>query len=1027
MKSKNLYSDADKIKGRERTIALLGRDLHFEIPVNIFRVTKELARRKNCNLLYFTGETYKSPFSFDVQANILYNLISRHTVDGAIVISNLLSSPTSSRAFQERCLQFHPLPVVSLGIVFDKIPSVVPDNTAGMYDAVCHLIEVHHLTRIAFLSGPQGHPDVEERFAAFSRAMETHGLPIDESLLLRGNFQKVSGTAAVRELLDVRGKIPGRHVEAIVCCNDYMASGAMVELQGRGIQIPGEIALVGFDDIPFTSCLNPGLSTIHQPFDIIASKATEMLFRMIDGKTVPESVQVSARFIPRGSCGCPDTQENAGDPPLPKDLEKLLKTPGKFSAYLNRQIIDAIKPTLSLWKHALSHLYRDDKWSHLSESEDSSSNYSQTAWRLLGNLAFKTFHRDNYQNMIYNIGSALSSTLDLSELMDILLRMLPEAGIKRCCICLYENPENTPALLPAWSRLILAFSQSGPEKLPSGGMRFATCELLPKEIIRKQGWNSWVILALYFREEQIGYMLMDSDAPYENIHWNLRNQISSALKGARLLDETRKANEFFVQVNEQKTQFFINVAHETRTPLTLIQNYLALYMKQYQPDKKLLVIKENIDLLLGHMLNFLDVEQLQKGEMIYHHDTFVDVSESARKKCSLFQPLASIKKIRIKIEVEDHVIVKIDPQALDRIFNNLLDNAVKYIQDGGIIAINVRRDNGKALLSIKDNGPGLPSDINEHIFQPYFLLSKRKSGHQGIGVGLSIVKKIIDGLGAVITVENGKENGACFTIAFTDSSSEAGDQRIQEISATAPSTSFVQKSIKEKNITDDKHSLLVVDDNIQLLKFVQTAFFESYNVFLARNTAEALIKLKIIPRPDLIISDIMMDGADGFQLLSALSTKEGYNDIPFIFLTALSGEKEKLKGLDLGAVDYIEKPFSIDTLRAKIESIIALRSRQEKQDLERIRSRIDGLLSGSGKNSTDSALSGFGRTCEKYGILDREREIIRMLMNGLVNKEIASCIHLSQRAVEYHISKIYKKCGVNSKYELLNKFISLDP
>ena len=207
-----------------------------------------------------------------------------------------------------------------------------------------------------------------------------------------------------------------------------------------------------------------------------------------------------------------------------------------------------------------------------------------------------------------------------------------------------------------------------------------------------------------------------------------------------------------------------------------------------------------------------------------------------------------------------------------------------------------------------------------------------------------------------------------------------------------------------------------------MLNFIQTTFYDSYNVFLSRNTNEALIKLKVIPHPDLIISDIIMDGPDGFQLLNALTVKEGYDDIPFIFLTALGGEKEKIRGLGLGAVDYIEKPFSIDALRAKIDSITALRRRQMKQDIKRFRNRMDKVFTGSNLNISGPDTSSFNYICDKYGIIGREQDIVRMLIKGLVHKEIASCMHLSQRAVEYHITKIYKKCGVNNKFTLLEIF-----
>jgi DNA-binding LacI/PurR family transcriptional regulator/signal transduction histidine kinase/DNA-binding NarL/FixJ family response regulator len=1021
---KNSQSTKGKSKGRKLTIALLGTDLHFEIPISIFRVVRELAKKHNYNLLYFTGEAYQSPFAFDIQANILYNLINPRIADGMIIISNLLGSFVTPREFRKRCLQFNPLPVVSLGMAIKGIPSVILDNTVGMCDAVSHLIEVHHYSRIAFLSGPPQHPDVMERFKAFTRAMEIHGLPVEESLLLQGNFQKDSGTAAVRELLDIRGKIPGRDVQTIICCNDYMASGVMLELQRRGIQIPEEIALVGFDDIHFTECLIPPLSSIHNPFDTLAAKATESLIRLIEGKTVPEVVPVSTRFIPRRSCGCPDAPDHAEIFPLPQDLERLPRiTPSQFPKSINRQILNSVKPTLMIWKQALSRLYRDGKWDLLSEANDSSRNYDQTAWGLLGRIAYNTFHSANYQNIIHNMGSALTSTLELPELLNLLTTLLPKAEIGRCCICLYENPENSPAVLPPWSRLILAFNQASPEELPPDGLRFATAELLPAEIVRKQGWKSWVILALYFSEEQLGYILMDSEAPHENLHWNLRNQISSALKGARLLDETRKANSLLREANEQKTQFFINVAHETKTPLTLIRNYLSLYMEQHPPDEHLSVIEQNIDILLKNMLNFLDVEKLQKGNTIYQHDTLVDLSESACKKSVLFRELAKKKNIRIVVNAENNILIRIDPLALDRIFNNLLDNALKYIYPGGRVMVDVLRREGKAVLRISDNGPGLPVETFEHIFEPYYLLSQKKTSKQGIGVGLSIVKTIIDGLGAGITVEKCRGGGVSFTISFTDSSAVREREALHEIPATAPSC-LVSAVIKERNITAEKPSLLIVDDNVQLLQFMQASLEKEYNVFLARDVPEAHFKLKTMPRPDLIIADIMMDGEDGFTLLEELSATEGYSDIPFIFLTAMSGKKERIKGLGLGAVDYIEKPFSIAEIRSKIESIIALRRRQEKQDIEYIKNRIDRVFSGIEQSITGHKKQGFNSICKKYGVSGREPEIIRLLLSGLLHKEIAAQLNISLRTVEYHISKIYKKCGVSNKYDLFTKFQS---
>ena len=170
----------------------------------------------------------------------------------------------------------------------------------------------------------------------------------------------------------------------------------------------------------------------------------------------------------------------------------------------------------------------------------------------------------------------------------------------------------------------------------------------------------------------------------------------------------------------------------------------------------------------------------------------------------------------------------------------------------------------------------------------------------------------------------------------------------------------------------------------------------------------------------------MMEGPDAFTLLSDISELEEYNDIPFIFLTALGGVEAKLRGLDLGAVDYIEKPFSITELIAKINSIIALRLRQEKQEITHIHSKINEVFSGFQKSIMKSQKPRFKILCEKFKINGREQKIIWMQKSGLVNKEIATKLNISTRAVEYHLSKIYKKCGVKNKYDLLEKFQGYD-
>jgi DNA-binding NarL/FixJ family response regulator len=297
------------------------------------------------------------------------------------------------------------------------------------------------------------------------------------------------------------------------------------------------------------------------------------------------------------------------------------------------------------------------------------------------------------------------------------------------------------------------------------------------------------------------------------------------------------------------------------------------------------------------------------------------------------------------------------------------------------------------------------------------------SNKQGIGVGLSIVKKIIDDLGASITVTNNRKGGACFTCEFAWSKEPADMKHLAGIPFTEPSAGIVfQEDITEEDISYDKASILIVDDNVQMLNFLKVSLKKTYNVFLATDVPAALAKLKTMDRPELIISDIMMDGMDGHALLATLAGTDEYCDIPFIFLTAASGKDEEILGPAGGAIDYIKKPFSLTELEKKIESIITLRKRMKKREVMNIRKEIDGVLTKIAGRKNQKPEATFESLCTRYGISNREREIIKLILKGLLNKEIAFRLHLSQRAVEYHITSIFKKVDIKKRYDLLSKF-----
>ncbi|MBN2737645.1 MAG: substrate-binding domain-containing protein [Spirochaetales bacterium] len=1005
-------------------IGLLGTNLFFENPINILRAAKLFARQQGHRLVYFSAEALRSPFGSDEQSNILYDLANPEIIDGLIVLSNILVSFVPVEEFRQRFLKFSNLPIINMGIPLKGIPSIVLDNTSAMVDLVSHLIENHGFSRIAYIGGVSHHSDSIERLQAFKEALKSHSVPLDETVLIQGNFQFYSGSLAVNELLDKRGKKPGKDFQVIVCANDYMAAGAMLELQKRGISVPDEVAITGFDNINFCECLSPPLCTVCYPFKQMTELAMNYMIDRIQGKAVPELTKVKPVFMASGSCGCAYCSSSVIMPAfVPENIQSAdSRSPLEFTSQFNHQIIHSVNPMLTLWREALIGLREENKWQLMAEDQ-SEGEASQEHWsvHLLAKLACNTFNSANYQNLLFNMSSALTSTLELSELMEILKGLLPRAQINKFCLCLYDSPDKSSAGFPDKSKVILAFNKHNYIDLPAEGILFDTKSLLPGKIRSSFEDVDWVVLALYFKERQLGYFLLDSDSHHENLHRNLRNQISSAIMGARLLDETQKANELLIEANKQKTQFFINVAHETKTPLTLIKNYLSLYMEEHLPDQNLTIINENIELLLANMMNFLDVEKLQRGETIYQHDRIVDLSDYTQKKCALFSGLAKRKYIQIRTKIHEKIYIKIDPWALDRVLNNLLDNAVKYVQTEGHVDVKIYKKQDKAFLEIRDNGPGLSVDTYEHIFEPYYLMSRQKTSKQGMGVGLSIVKKILDSLGSEIQVSSNEEGGLCFTISF-DLSEIAGQAELSQKTMVSASAMGLHPDLSESEYSKDRPTLLVVDDNIQLLYFMQVSLEKDYNVFLAQSVSEALFNLKTNPRPDLIIADIMMDGEDGYELLSQISAMESFRDIPFIFLTAISGAQARIKGLSLGALDYVEKPFSITEIKAKIDSHILYKNRQRSRHFDYLKNKIEDVFNHLDTSGEVNSRIDVEAVCRKFALTGRKPVILKLLLEGFLHKQIASELNITLRTVEYHIASIYKRMGVTSKYELVSKF-----
>ncbi|MCG8571210.1 MAG: ATP-binding protein [Spirochaetes bacterium] len=458
---------------------------------------------------------------------------------------------------------------------------------------------------------------------------------------------------------------------------------------------------------------------------------------------------------------------------------------------------------------------------------------------------------------------------------------------------------------------------------------------------------------------------------------------------------------------EAKTSFFINLAHETKTPLTLIKNYLDKYIQKQGMNSDLLVIKKNIDKLTHDMVNFLDAEKLQKGLVFYCHDKVLNISSLLENKLELFYEIAQKKNIAIHKNIDKGVFLKIDPYAIDRVINNLLDNAIKFTPiEGHIQVLLIAREN-HFIIRVIDNGIGIPQKMHSGIFQPYNQISEQQRNISGIGMGLFITRSIVEQLKGKIKVKSESGKGSEFTIIFKRYVPSQKEEIIKDVHLSRPIDIIETIPHKEAKIVKGRKHILLVEDHKDLAVSIQRELEEKFNVYLAHNGQEGLVLLEQV-KPDLIISDIMMDKMDGYEFINHLP--ESCKTIPFIFITACTTEDEKIKGLHLGAIDYMNKPFSLEELRIKVNRYLEHTDNIEKSFFEDLQEfRKNRLFQAS-----------FDDNCRQFKLTEKEKEVALFIGKGLFNKEIARELGISEETIKRHINHIYKKTNAASKVELIN-------
>ncbi len=431
-------------------------------------------------------------------------------------------------------------------------------------------------------------------------------------------------------------------------------------------------------------------------------------------------------------------------------------------------------------------------------------------------------------------------------------------------------------------------------------------------------------------------------------------QASIAVQQSRLYEKTRKQAEQLLELDRQKTEFFQNISHEFRTPLTLMVGPLesAVQNQQGLPSDQAVIALRNSRRLLRLVNQLLDLQKLNAGKM---HPTFrpcnlVDFVSSIVETFRAYCEQKGIQLIADLHSLSDCAPVYLDLEKFDKVLYNLLSNAMKFTPAGKRITVGLRPLGERCLLQVVDTGMGIRDDQLPHLFERFQQAEGSENRtHEGTGIGLSLVKELVELHSGQITVESVYGQGSTFSISLpigcahlppdqiaqeqaeveiTRASVELADLETELLEVNAQAIDLVEPIDNE--VPSDAQRILVVDDNADLRTYIAgTLRQQGYQVVTAKNGAEGF-QIAFAKQPHLIITDLMMPEVSGLEMIQMIRHNEVLQGTPVILLTAKADEETQLAGMERGADGYLSKPFNDRMLLAEVRNLLALKAKEQK-------------------------------------------------------------------------------------------------
>jgi sigma-B regulation protein RsbU (phosphoserine phosphatase) len=542
----------------------------------VLRGAMAAAHERGARLLCFAGGVLGAPCGEMGERNGVFDLARSTNVDALVALSGSIGKRIGADRLRVYCERFRPMPVCSIAVELENMSSVCIDNESGMRAAVDHVVQVHGKKRVAFVRGPEGNADAEQRYRVYVEALRQNGLAFAHELVMGGDFERASGRRAVEVLLGERALQLG-DVGALVAANDMMALGALEALAERGVRVPGELAVVGFDDVDDARSSLPPLTTVRQPLYEQGRDAVRVVLEQLAQGGTPQRVSRHTELVVRNSCGCTagfSATRSSFAPPQQLGLDAVLVRKRQvILAEISRAARGQMAPAGFDWAERLLNAFGeqmrgdspdafvrayDDLLRRLALAGADLSVCTQVVSALRSRVvraiasdpqrrgqAEDLFHeaRAMTANVVDRVqakermhawrsaralgraSAAIASGGGLAELGRAVSENLPELGIARCFLAEFRGGSGEGRT----AQLVLVQRPGATPADPSPSEPCLASEIIRKHVLPHMGEQALCVLPITMGDEELGFVVLELGAVDRYLYETLRDVFTAVL------------------------------------------------------------------------------------------------------------------------------------------------------------------------------------------------------------------------------------------------------------------------------------------------------------------------------------------------------------------------------------------------------------------------------------------------------------------------------------------------------------------